>query len=141
MSQIYELPVLGENKMRKYDEFNEITTQILGCAIEVHRHLGPGLLESTYQTCLLYELRGKNLDVRSEIRLPVIYKDIEMDHGYRIDVLVENTVVLELKTVEHFSDVHIAQILTYMKLGNYPLGYLLNFHVKMLKQGIRRFAI
>jgi len=127
--------------MGKYYKYDEVTTEILGCAIEVHRHLGPGLLESTYQTCLLYELRAKNLDVQSEISLPIIYKDIELDQGYRIDVLVEDTVVLELKTVESFSDVHYAQILTYMKLGKYPIGYLLNFHVKMLKQGIKRFAL
>ncbi len=103
--------------------------------------LVPGLLESTYQTCFLYELRAKRLNVQFEIRLPIIYKDIEMDQGYRIDILVENAVVLELKTVECFSQVHYAQILTYMKLGKYPLGYLLNFHVKLLKHGVKRFVL
>jgi len=127
--------------MRKYNEYDEITSQIIGCAIEVHRNLGPGLLESTYQTCLVYELKAKNLNVQSEIRLPIVYKDIEMDHGYCIDILVEGSVVLELKTVECFSQVHYAQVLTYMKLGDYPLGYLLNFEVKLMKEGIKRFVI
>ncbi len=127
--------------MGKYSEFDEITSKILGCAIEVHRHLGPGLLESTYQTCLLYELKANSLNVESEIRLPIVYKNIELDRGYRIDILVENSIVLELKTVECFTQVHFAQILTYMKLGKHPIGYLLNFDVKLLKEGIKRFAL
>jgi GxxExxY protein len=127
--------------MRKYSEFAEITATIIGCAIEVHRHLGPGLLESTYQTCLIYELEEKGLSLQTEIGLPIIYKKIIMDHGYRIDILVENTVVLELKAVEFFSQVHYAQILTYMTLGKHPVGFLLNFHVKMLKEGIKRFVL
>lgn len=127
--------------MRTYDELNELTSKIIGCAIEVHKYLGPGLLESTYQTCLLYELNAKNLNVQSEIKLPIIYKNIKMDHGYRIDILVENSVVLELKTVECFNPVHYAQVLTYMKLGHYPIGCLLNFDVKLLKDGIRRFIL
>jgi len=127
--------------MGKYSEFDEITSTIIGSAIEVHRQLGPGLLESTYQTCLIYELRANNLNVQSELRLPIIYKNIEMDHGYRIDILVENSIVLELKTVESYSQVHYAQILTYMKLGDYPIGYLLNFDVKLLKEGLKRFIL
>lgn len=118
---------------------NNLTEQIIGAAIEVHRTLGPGLLESAYQECLLFELKRLGLAVTKEISLPIIYKDIKLDHGYRIDLLVENKIVIELKTVETFTDVHFAQILTYMKLGNYPLGLLINFHTKLLKNSIKRF--
>jgi len=120
---------------------NEISKIILGKAIEVHRLLGPGLLESAYQECLFYELKNEGLIIEKEKPLPIIYKDIKLDHGYRIDLLVEKKVVIELKTVEFLNDVHTAQILTYMKLGNYKLGLLLNFHVKLLKQGIKRFIL
>tara|TARA_R110000868_G_scaffold59069_4_gene181470 strand:+ start:259 stop:636 length:378 start_codon:yes stop_codon:yes gene_type:complete len=118
---------------------NNLTERIMGAAIEVHRTLGPGLLESAYQECLLFELKRLDLKVTKEIALPIIYKDIKLDYGYRIDLLVENKIVIELKTVETFTDVHFAQILTYMKLGNYPLGLLINFHTKLLKSGIKRF--
>ncbi|QFZ53513.1 GxxExxY protein [Oceanihabitans sp. IOP_32] len=118
---------------------NNLTKTIIGAAINVHRALGPGLLESAYQECLLFELKSIGLNVKKEIELPIVYKDIKLDHGYRIDLLVENKIVLELKTVESFTDVHSAQILTYMKLGNYPLGLLINFHTKLLKNGIKRF--
>ena len=118
---------------------NKITEKIIGAAIEVHKTLGPGLLESAYQECLLFELKNLGLEVKKEISLPIIYKDIKLDHGYRIDLLVENKIVLELKTVESFTDVHTAQILTYMKLGNYPLGLLINFHTKLLKNGLKPF--
>tara|TARA_R110002111_G_scaffold218140_1_gene280452 strand:- start:12057 stop:12434 length:378 start_codon:yes stop_codon:yes gene_type:complete len=118
---------------------NNLTKRIIGAAIEVHRTLGPGLLESAYQECLLFELKRLDLNVTKEIALPIIYKDIKLDYGYRIDLLVENKIVIELKTVETFTDVHFAQILTYMKLGNYPLGLLINFHTKLLKSGIKRF--
>ncbi len=120
---------------------NEIASIIIGKAIDVHRELGPGLLESTYQECLFYELKNNNLMVAKELALPIIYKDIKLDHGYRIDLLVEDKVVIELKTVEFLNDVHTAQILTYMKLGNYKLGLLLNFNVKLLKEGIKRFKL
>ena len=120
---------------------NEISKIILGKAIEVHRLLGPGLLESAYQECLFYELKNEDLIVEKEKPLPIVYKDIKLDHGYRIDLLVEKKVVIELKTVEFLNDVHSAQILTYMKLGDYKLGLLLNFHVKLLKQGIKRFIL
>jgi GxxExxY protein len=105
----------------------------------VHRALGPGLLESAYQECLFYELKQQGLSVEKEVALPVVYKEVKLNHGYRIDLLVENKVVLELKTVEHLNDVHQAQILTYLKLGNYPLGLLINFHTTLLKNGIKRF--
>jgi GxxExxY protein len=117
---------------------NQISEKIIGCAIEVHKQLGPGLLESAYQACLDYELRESGLSVKKEIPMPIVYKDIQLDHGYRIDLLVENKVVIEIKTVEALNDVHTAQVLTYLKLGNYKLGLLLNFHVRTLKNGIKR---
>jgi len=121
-------------------EDNDITNLIIGSAIEVHKTLGPGLLESAYQECLLYELKNKNLQVKKEVALPVVYKEVKLDHGYRIDLLVEDRIVIELKTVECFTDVHFAQILTYLKLGGYDLGLLINFHTSLLKNGIKRFT-
>lgn len=120
-------------------EENKITEKIIGAAIEVHKALGPGLLESAYQECLFFELKEIGLKVEKEVSLPIIYKEIKLNHGYRIDLLIEDKIVLELKTVEKFTDVHSAQLLTYMKLGNYPLGLLINFHTKLLKNGIKRF--
>jgi GxxExxY protein len=119
---------------------NELSNKIIGCAIEVHKQLGPGLLESAYQECLFYELRLLGLDVKKEKPMPVIYKDVKLEHGYRIDLLVENKVVVEVKTVEALNDVHTTQVLTYLKLGNYKLGLLLNFQVTTLKNGIKRVA-
>lgn len=120
---------------------NEISTIIIGAAIEVHRTLGPGLLESAYEECLFYELEQKGLQVERQVALPIVYKEIKLDHGYRLDLLVNNQVVVELKTVEAINDVHQAQILTYMKLGGYKLGLLLNFNVKLLKSGIKRYIL
>jgi len=117
---------------------NELSNIILGCAIEVHKQLGPGLLESAYRECLYYELIKAGLDVQKEKPMPIIYKEVKLDHGYRIDLLVNNKVVIEIKTVEAFTDVHTAQVLTYLKLGNYKLGLLLNFYVTTLKNGIKR---
>ena len=117
---------------------NEISNKIIGCAIEVHKKLGPGLLETAYQECLLYELKQAGLKVRKEKPMPIVYKEVKLDHGYRIDILVEEKVVIEIKTVEAFTDVHTAQVLTYLRLGDYKLGLLLNFHVTMLKRGIKR---
>lgn len=117
---------------------NEISNKIIGCAIEVHRALGPGLLESAYRECLFYELVKSNLIVEKEKPMPITYKEIKLDHGYRMDLVVDNKVVIEIKTVEAFADVHTAQLLTYLKLGNYKLGLLINFHVALLKDGIKR---
>ena len=128
-------------KMLRFMDYsieNELSTIILGCAIEVHKQLGPGLLESAYQECLLYELSKAGLEVVKEKPMPIIYKDVKLNHGYRIDLLVNNKVVIEIKTVEQFTDVHTAQVLTYLKLGNYKLGLLLNFYVTTLKNGIKR---
>lgn len=117
---------------------NDIATKIIGCAIEVHRSLGPGLLESAYRECLFYDLVEMGLSVEKERSLPIIYKEVKLDHGYRMDLVVENKVVIEIKTVELFTNVHTAQVLTYLKLGNYKLGLLINFHVAILKNGIKR---
>lgn len=116
----------------------ELTAEIIKCAIEVHRILGPGLLESAYRECLEYELVSNGLYVIKEKPMPIVYKEIQLDHGYRMDLLVENEVVIELKTVEYLTDVHFAQVLTYLRLGKFPLGLLINFQVKLLKDGLKR---
>lgn len=122
-------------------ELNEITQKIIGCAIEVHKNLGPGLLESAYEECLSYELIKKGLDIKRQKPTPVVYKEIKLECGYRIDILVENVVVVELKVVDEFNPVHEAQILTYMKFANKTLGLLINFNVTALKYGIKRYRI
>lgn len=121
------------------EELQTISYTVIGLAIEVHRQLGPGLLESAYQECLFYEIKKAGLKVEKEITLPIIYKEIRLDQGYRIDLLVEDKLVVELKTVENYTSVHFAQILTYLKLGNYPLGLLINYNSKILKNNIKRF--
>lgn len=123
------------------DDVNKLTEKIIGAAIEVHRHLGPGLLESAYEACLVYELELLGLRVEKQKSLPVIYKEVQLEQGYRIDLLVENTVVVELKTVEEIAAVHEAQILSYLKLSGCQVGLLLNFNVKLLKDGVRRYAM
>ena len=120
-------------------EINQITEKIIGCAIEVHKNLGPGLLESAYEECLIFELRNAGLIAERQIGVPVVYKDIKLDCGFRIDILVENTVVIELKTVDEFAPVHEAQILTYMKFASKKIGLLINFNVTLLKNGIKRY--
>ncbi len=122
-------------------EVNDLSYKVIGLAIDVHRELGPGLLESAYKECLYYEIKNAGLKVEKEIPLPIIYKEVKLDHGYRIDLLIENTLVIELKTVECFTDVHLAQVLTYLKLGEFPLGLLMNFHSKILKDNIKRIIL
>jgi len=122
-------------------ELNEITRTIIGCAIEVHRSLGPGLLESAYEECLIFVLLKKGLNIVRQQPVPVIYKDIKLDYGYRIDILVESSIIIELKAVEAINPVHEAQLLTYMKFAKKPLGLLINFNVTILKDGIKRFKI
>lgn len=117
------------------------TKTIIGCAIEVHRHLGPGLLESAYEECLYYDLRLAGLHVSGQVPLPVVYKVVRLECGYRIDVLVERIVVVELKTVEALLPVHEAQLLTYLRLAEKPVGLILNFHSSVLRHGIRRMAL
>lgn len=120
---------------------DELTEAIIGCAIEVHRELGPGLLESAYRQCLRHLLVEGGFEVEAEKPMPVVFRELKIEQGYRLDLLVEKKVVVELKCVEAFTDVHLAQILTYMKLGNYPLGLLLNFNVKLMKHGIKRVSL
>ena len=117
---------------------NEITEKIIGCAIKVHSNLGPGLLESVYKECLFYELIKSGLVVEKEKPLPLIYKEIKMECGYRIDLLVENSVVIEIKSVDAINDIHVAQVLTYLKLSKCRIGLLINFNVVKLKDGIKR---
>jgi GxxExxY protein len=117
---------------------NEISKIVIGNALEVHKQLGPGLLESAYKECLFYKLQQEGLFVEKEKPMPLVFEDIKLECGYRIDLLVENKVVIELKSVESLTDVHLAQTLTYMKLGGYKLGLLINFNVALLKQGIKR---
>jgi GxxExxY protein len=122
-------------------ETNQITHEILDAAYKVHTNLGPGLLESSYQACLIYELKKKGLNIESEKGLPLIYEEVKLECGYRIDILVESKVIIELKTVEAFTDVHTAQLLTYLKLSGCNVGLLLNFHTKSLKDGIKRLIL
>jgi GxxExxY protein len=122
-------------------DINKITENIIGCAIEVHKQLGPGLLESAYEECLTYELRENNLNTRRQVAVPVVYKEIKLDCGYRIDILVEESVIIELKTVDAFIPVHEAQILTYMQFARKNIGLLINFNVTLLKNGLKRYKI
>jgi GxxExxY protein len=117
---------------------NQITEIIIGCAIRVHRRLGPGLLESAYQECMMYELSKAQLKVIKEKPQPLIYEDVHLNCGYRIDIFVEDKIVIEVKAVEALNEVHLAQILTYLKLTNCKFGLLLNFNVAKMTDGIRR---
>lgn len=117
---------------------NELANKVIGIAIEVHKHLGSGLLESAYKECLYYKLQKAGLRVEKEKPMPIIYEDIKLDCGYRIDLLVENKLVVELKSTEVLNNIHLAQTLTYLRLGHYKLGLLVNFNVLMLKDGIKR---
>ena len=119
---------------------NEISDKIIGCAIEVHKTLGPGLLESAYSECLFYELRKSGLKVEKEKPLPLVYKEVKLDVGYRLDLIVEDKVIVELKAVEAITDVHLAQVLTYLKLSGCKLGLLMNFNVIRLVEGLKRVA-
>jgi GxxExxY protein len=122
-------------------ETDEITEIIIGCAIEVHRTLGPGLLESTYEECLAYEFKNLGLKFQRQIPVPVIYKDIKLDHGYKMDFLVEDQVVVELKSIDYIMPVHDAQMLTYLRIAKKKVGLLVNFKVTLLKHGIRRYVL
>jgi len=117
---------------------NEISSKLIGAAITIHRELGPGLLESTYETCLAYELREMGLDVKQQLALPVVYKNVKLNAGYRIDLLIEHKVIVEIKSVEALADIHTAQLLTYLKLKDIKLGLLINFNEVLLKNGIKR---
>lgn len=122
------------------NNYEVLASEIVDCCFQVHKALGPGLLESAYQKCLVYELNSRNLKVESEVALPINYKGVDLDCGYRIDILVEDKILLELKSVEKIIPVHTAQIISYLKLSNKKLGFLVNFNVSLLKEGIKRFA-
>ena len=126
-----------ENTKRLWRD-NELSGLVIGHAIEVHSSLGPGLLESAYKECLYYKLAKAGLSVIKEKAMPLIYEEVKLECGYRIDLLVENRLVLEIKSCEALTDIHLAQTLTYLKLGNYKLGLLINFNVLKLKDGIKR---
>jgi len=119
-------------------EENQLSHKVIGLAIEVHKALGPGLLESAYQECLFFKITQAGLKVEKEKPMPLVFEEVKLECGYRIDLLIENKLVIELKSVEALNDVHLAQTLTYMKLGNYKLGLLINFNVSQLKNGIKR---
>lgn len=119
---------------------NDLSYEIIGAAIEVHRHLGPGLLESAYEECLCHELKVRNIQFRRQVALPVDFKGMKLDCGYRLDILVENLIILELKSVEKTMPIHDAQLLTYLKLADLRLGLLINFNSIILKQGIKRMV-
>jgi len=119
-------------------ELNKITEKIIGCAIEVHKNLGPGLLESSYVACLNYELVNAGLDVKQQLGLPLVYKEIQLELGYRLDLLVDSQVVVEIKSVETLKEVHISQVLTYLKLSKASVGLLMNFNVPKLTDGLKR---
>jgi len=119
---------------------NQLSAAAINAAIVVHRELGPGLLESVYQTCMAYELRGRGLTVETEVALPVVYRGVQIASGFRIDMLIEDGFIIELKSVEKISPVHIKQLLTYLRLAGKPLGLLINFNESLLKNGITRLA-
>ena len=119
---------------------NELSSLIIGCALKVHKALGPGLLESAYEACLLYELTKLGLKVECQKGLPLLYEEVNLECGYRLDLLVENKVIVELKAIESLNSLHTAQVLTYLKLSNCKLGLLINFNVPLLKDGIKRLA-
>jgi len=128
-------------KQLSMDELNKITEAVLGAAIEVHRNLGPGLLESAYRECLRYELLQREYEALQEVPLPLIYKGVELDCGYRLDLLVNAAVIVEIKSVERLAPIHEAQLLSYLKISGGKIGLLLNFNVKILKYGgIKRLA-
>ena len=117
---------------------NEISKIVFESALKVHKILGPGLLESAYEECLFYELKKSNLKVEKQKTLPLVYEEVMLDVGYRIDIIIEDKFIVEIKSVESLNDVHLAQLLTYLKLSDCKLGLLINFNVKLLKEGVRR---
>ncbi|MGJ7031004.1 GxxExxY protein [Niabella hirudinis] len=119
---------------------NELSRIVFDAALKVHRNLGPGLLESAYEACLFYELCKTGLFIRKQDALPLIYEEVRLDAGYRVDLLIENRLIVEVKAVEALNDIHLAQVLTYLKLSGCKLGLLINFNVTLIKNGIKRIA-
>ncbi|HKH98290.1 MAG TPA: GxxExxY protein [Candidatus Sulfotelmatobacter sp.] len=126
--------------MRENDRLDEISHRIIGAAIEVHRHLGPGLLESAYQSCLAFELKQLGLKVEEQKTLPVVYKQVKLDCGYRLDMVVEDEIIVEIKAIEKLLPIHEAQLLSYLRLAKKRVGLLMNFHVPVLKNGLKRIV-
>lgn len=126
--------------MEEKDRLDSITRRIIGGAIEVHRRLGPGLLESAYEVCLAFELRQMGLVVEEQKPLPVIYREVKLDCGYRLDLVIEDSVVVEIKAVDQLAPIHVAQLLSYLRLSNKRVGLLINFHVRVLKNGLKRIV-
>jgi GxxExxY protein len=122
------------------DRLDQISSRIIGAAIEVHRHLGPGLLESAYQTCLAFEVKQFGLKVEEQKPLPVVYKQVKLDCGYRLDMVVEDEVIVEVKAIEKLLPIHEAQLLSYLRLTRKRVGLLMNFHVPVLKNGLKRIV-
>jgi GxxExxY protein len=133
------ISVLNESETDRYG-YNDLSGNIISCCIEVHKALGPGLLESAYKESLVYELTKRNHTVKVEYPLPLIYKEVKLECGYRADIIVENKIVLEIKSVEALTDIHTAQVLTYLKLSGCTLALLINFNVLRLKDGIKRLV-
>jgi GxxExxY protein len=130
-----------EDGIKVYKTINDVSYGIIGCAFKVHKTLGPGLLESSYETCLFYELTKAGFEVERQKTLPLTYNDIELDAGYRLDLVVNNSVIIEIKSVEELAPIHNAQVLTYLKLSKIKLGLLINFNTVDLKDGIRRLIM
>ena len=120
------------------DDLNGLTSAIIGAAIEVHRNLGPGLLESAYESCLLWELRQQGLKVEPQVPVPIRYKGLQLDAGYRIDILVQDKVIVELKATDKIQPIHTAQVLTYLKMTDVKVALILNFNVELMRSGIKR---
>jgi GxxExxY protein len=126
--------------MDERDRLDQISRRIIGAAIEVHKALGPGLLESAYQACLAFELRERGLNVKEQTPLPVIYKGVHLDCGYRLDLIVEDEIVVEIKAVEQLAPIHDAQLLSYLRMSHRKVGLLMNSHVRVLKDGLKRIV-
>ena len=125
----------------EFATLNKLATEVIGLGIKIHKALGPGLLESAYKECLFYELNKSGYFVEKEKAIPLVYESVKLECGYRLDLLVEKKLVLELKSVEEITDVHLAQTLTYLKLGNFKLALLMNFNVSQFKNGIKRVIL
>lgn len=133
---------MSEHNVKQFPDLgSDLTGEILKSAVEVHKELGPGLLESVYEACLYHELQNRGFDVQRQIALPVRYKDMSIEQGYRIDLCVNDKVIIELKAVETVQPIHRSQIITYMRLSQRPIGLLINFNKKVLKDGIQRFVL
>jgi len=126
--------------MDEKDRLDQITRRIIGAAIEVHKAVGPGLLESAYQACLAFEIRQRGLKADEQVPLPVLYKDVKLDCGYRLDLLVEDSVIVEVKAVDQLCPIHDAQLLSYLRIAHKSVGLLVNFHSRVLKDGLKRIV-